>query len=55
MLVTAMICGITGEAQSHMRLSDSEIRARARQLGMVEESEVLLTIPDTVSSGSQSR
>lgn len=48
-VVTALIMGIAAGVNSKEKLSDSEIRERAKELGMVEESTVLA---DTFAQGN---
>lgn len=48
-VVTALIMGIAAGVNSKEKLSDSEIRERAKELGMVEESTVLA---DTLAQGN---
>lgn len=48
-VVTALIMGVTTSVDSKETLSDDEIRERAKELGMVEESSVLA---DTFAQGS---
>ena len=60
MLVTAMICGISDAIRPKKVMSDAEIKRRARELGMVEETSILIKDPvedetitiDTVSNGA---
>ena len=59
MLVTAMICGISDAVRSKRPMTDAEIKARARELGMVDEKEILIQTPSSspekasaVSAGS---
>ena len=62
-LVTAMICGISDSVRNRRPMSDEEIKARARQLGMIEGNEVLIqspaagviSVPSTLSSGSAAK